>query len=210
MQCIDNTCEQDAWLVNLGTPPFVRKHTETTRAQPDLKIITSDGHETFAHQVVLANSSLYFYHKFYKGSLSRKRVDKHVMREDSICKEALVSILRLVYCNECVAGPTMEKYGPQVMVASLLFTINSKHLIVSAMKDSLTLQNCVEVWKALETCEIDYSDDFYNHPAFGLKAKCKKLMKMRLSFANRVSNASVVVYVWAKDLWHSLTSRLIS
>lgn len=86
-------------------------------------------------------------------------------------------ILRLLYCNECVAGPTMDKYGPEVMVASLLFTMNSKHLIVSAMKDSLTPQNCLDIWNAIETCENKKCDDILSHPALGLKAECKKIME---------------------------------
>lgn len=184
-QSINEKHELDDWLgrakENLETPSFVRKYIEATRTQPDLKIITSEGDVTFAHQFVLAKSSLYFYHKLYMGSISRKRDDNYVIKEDSISKEALVLILRLLYCNECFAGPTMEKFGPEVMVASLLFTINSKHLIVSAVMDSLTLQNCVEVWKAIETCEIKYYDDFYSHPAIGLKAKCKTIMETRLS-----------------------------
>jgi len=176
--------ERNAWLVstfeNLNTPPFVHKYTKAISRQPDLQIITSDGDVTFAHQYKLARNSLYFYHKLYRSSLLRKR-DYNVIKEDTICKEALVLILRLLYCNECVAGPAMEKYGPEVMVASLLFTLNSKHLIVSAMKDSLTPQNCLDVWKAIETCEIKYYDDFYSHPALGLKAKCKEIMERCLS-----------------------------
>lgn len=48
--------ELDAWLVkaieSLDTLPFVHRYTEATRKQPDLKIITSNGHVTFAHQYV--------------------------------------------------------------------------------------------------------------------------------------------------------------
>ena len=76
----------------------------------------------------------------------------------------------------------MEKYGPEVMVASSLFTINSKHLIVAAMKDSLTPHNCLDVWKAIETCEMKYYDNFYSHPALGFKSKCKEIMQTSLAW----------------------------
>ena len=62
-----------------------------------------------------------------------------------------------------------------MIVVSLHFTINSKHLIVYVVMDSLTLQNCLTAWEVIKTCEIKYYNDFYSHLALDLKAKCKEV-----------------------------------
>jgi hypothetical protein len=156
---------ENAWL-----PSFVDDYIDHTRIRADLKIITADGQVTLAHKhMVPCNYGAKF--------AIMERNGKMYIMEDFVNKEALLLILQLLYLDECVAGPRMEKYGPKVMVASSLFTLTSKDLIVSAMKDSITLQNCGDVAVAIDICRAKYNDTFYNHDSRGLAKMCANFLQ---------------------------------
>lgn len=156
---------ENAWL-----PSFVDDYINYHRTRFDLKIITSDGQVTLAHKLMVpCNSDAAYF--------MMERNDKIYIMEDFVNKEALLLLLELLYLDECFAGPRMEKYGSKVMVASSLFVVTSKDLIAAAMKDSITLQNCHEVWKAINICTTKYNDTFYNHDGRGLRKKCKDFLQ---------------------------------
>ena len=157
-------------LEKASLPTFVDDYIDLTRIPADLKIITTDGQVTLAHKHMVPRN-------YSAKSAIMERNGKMYIMEDFVNKEALLLILQLLYLDECVAGPRMEKYGPKVMVASSLFALTSKDLIVSAMKDSITLQNCGDVAVAIDICRAKYNDTFYNHDGRGLAKKCADFLQ---------------------------------
>lgn len=176
--CIDEKT-LDLSLENTWLPSFVVDYVNHTRIPADLKIITAYGQVTLAHKHMVQCD-------YGVASIIMKRNDKMYLMEDFVDKEALLIILQLLFLYECVAGPRMEKYGPKVMVASSLFKITSKDLIVYAMKDSLTLQNCGDVSRAIDTiCCTKYNDTFYNHDQRRFAKKCVEFLRRSLSRIER-------------------------
>ena len=167
-----NYIDEKTWEMSLGNawlPSFVDDYVDLTRIPADLKIITADGQVTLAHKhMVQCNYNA-------KSTVMEWNGKMYIM-EDFVNKEALLLILELLYLDECVAGPRMKKYGPKVMVASSLFNVTSKDLIVYAMKDSITLQNCGDVSRAINICRAKYNDAFYNHDGRGLVKKCANFL----------------------------------
>lgn len=160
--------------------PCVSEYVKETGIRPDLVIHTSDGGATAAHQYVLADNSLYFFHRLEQDFVISEYNDLKFITEESITKEGVELLLPLLYRGHSngfqMDAAKMRMFGPEVLVASSRYFLPKyvKEACIVAMKKSITSHNCGEVLKAVKICENKHNDFFYNLQ--GLKHACEEFL----------------------------------
>jgi hypothetical protein len=160
--------------------PCVSEYMKETGICPDLVVRTADGGVTAAHQYVLADNSLYFFHRLEQDSVISEYNELKVIMEEAISKEGLELLLHLLYRGHSngfqLDAAKMQKFGPEVLVASSRYFLGKyvKEACIVAMKKSITSHNCEEVLMAVRICEKKHHDFFYS--LHGLKHACEEFL----------------------------------
>ena len=158
----------------------VSEYMKETGICPDLVVRTSDGGVTAAHQYVLADNSLYFFHRLEQDSVISEYNDLKIIMEEAITKEGLELLLHLLYRGHSdgfqLDAAKMQRLGPEVLVASSRYFLPKyvKEACIVAMKKAITSHNCEEVLKAVKICENKHYDRFYS--LHGLKHVCEEFL----------------------------------
>lgn len=159
----------------------VSEYMKETGIRPDLMVRTTDGGVMAAHQYVLADNSLYFFHRLEQDSVISEYNELKVIMEEAITKEGLELLLHLLYRGhsngfQLDVAAKMQKLGPEVLVASSRYFLPKyvKEACIVAMKKSITSHNCGEVLKAVKICENKHYDFFYS--LHGLKHACEEFL----------------------------------